>query len=268
MNPVTATCVKISAELPKDNRQIRRSRTGCRSRSVSSSPAGAHRSLHEQGRGEHGAEQAEGRERDERRLRSRVVGDRRDGQGRREAADRDRGLADPERETAFLPREPACHDAAAGRVDRSPRMHRDSVSATTSPAEPGGVPRGGEPHARAEQADRARHPVSDPVGRHPPRQQRQRRPDARHGEHHADLGEAQVVAVAKRGREHGQPAESGRLRRLRDRPGREDDASAALTRGAAGTRAGSSCPRSGSSSRGTPSRPPCAGAPRSPCPRG
>ena len=141
----------------------------------------------------------------------------------------------------------------------------DSVSATTSPGNPARTPRQRAPRP-AEEADRARHPVSDPVGRHPPWQQRQRRPHARQGKHHADLREAQVVAVAQRRRQHGQPAERRRLRRLRDRPGREDDPAPYARR------SGYSCrlelPRSGSWSPGTPSHPPCAGAPWSRCPRG
>src|SRR6185369_6386682 len=59
---------------------------------------------------------------------------------------------------------------------------------------------------------------------------------ARHGEHDADLREAQPVSVAKRGREHREPAERGRLRRLRDRPGGENAPADAQAR-----RSGYSC---------------------------
>ena len=222
MNPVTATCVKISAELPKDNRQIRRSRTGWRSRSVSSSPA-----------------------------------ERTGPSTNRAAASTapSRLKAASATNAAFVPEWSAIAGTASAAAkppigtevwripSARPRCSRgnqlvttrplavlidapnapDSVSADDQPGEPRAYPAAASPTAAP------RRPT-EPVTRSPIRSAAiphgssvSVAPTLDDGEHHADLREAQPVAVAQRGRQHRQPAERRRLRRLRDRPGREDD---------------------------------------------
>ena len=127
--------------------------------------------------------------------------------------------------------------------------------------------------AAASAADSPEHPdrrgraLPDPVGREPPGEEREQCADARDPEQHADLGQAQVVVVAELGREHGESRDRPGLRGQHESARQQDRPAPQLRRGAAGTRACSSCPRSGSWWRRTAGRPPSAAGSTSPCPR-
>ena len=139
---------------------------------------------------------------------------------RDEASDRDGGLANPECEPALVRAEPPHHsapasglDAAAGRTREREQRHQRAVV--------GSEGRRGEEARAADETDGERGAFAVPVGCEAPGQHRDGEPDPLRREHDADLGQAQVVAVAQIRRHHGDCERDRREAGLGARPGGE-----------------------------------------------
>ena len=94
-----------------------------------------------------------------------------------------------------------------------------SASRTTSDSKLGRVRGADEEAGAAAEAEAEHDPLAEPIRRDPPRKQRHARPDPLGREQHADLGEREVVLLAKGRHEHRNPDPERGEARLRERPG-------------------------------------------------
>ncbi len=137
-----------------------------------------------------------------------------------EPAERHRRLPHAERETALLGAEPVHHRAAArgvhARTGATGEREQDDERLEVRRV------RRTDEEARAPAETEAEHdPLPEPVRRDPPREHRHERADPLRREQHADLREREVVLLAKRRNEHGEPDRERGEARLRQRPGGE-----------------------------------------------
>ena len=139
----------------------------------------------------------------------------------REAADRDRGLADAEREPPLRGGEPGHDGAPARRMDaRACEPRREEAREERPEAL---RPRREQERAAAQaDADDQHRALAEAVRRHPPRYEREDRAEQRGGDEDAGLTEREVVLVAQRGSEHRDAEPDRRIGRLREGPGGED----------------------------------------------
>ena len=139
---------------------------------------------------------------------------------RDEPAERHCRLPHAERETTLVGAEPVHHRATARGVDartgatgeREQHDERLEVRGVCRTDEESGTP--AEPEAEHD-------PLPEPVRRDPPWKHRHERAHPLRREQHADLCEREVVLLAKRGNEHGEPDGERGEARLRQRPGGE-----------------------------------------------
>jgi hypothetical protein len=142
-------------------------------------------------------------------------------EGRQEAADRDRGLPDGKGEPSLPDREPVQDGATARRLHARPGHAREGDEARERP-EAVRESRGDERAAAQRQPGHEHDALADAIGRNPPEEQAQERADERARQQQARLREREVVAVPERRRHHGDAEPDRGVRRLRERPRRED----------------------------------------------
>ena len=141
---------------------------------------------------------------------------------RHQAACRDRGLADPERETTLRGAEPV-HDRTSARGVDARAGRSGQAEERDQPAEVGRVRGSSQERGAAAEPDPQHQSLPEAVGGEPPRQERQQRADPLGGKNDPDLGEAQPVAALDRRRERRQTDSDRREARLRGRAAGEDD---------------------------------------------
>jgi hypothetical protein len=177
----------------------------------------------------HGSAQATRRQHEQSRAYSAGCLDRRENERGDHPADRQRRLADSERETALFPREPG-HDGAAARcVDAGSRRATDRQCRNEDGK--GRRKRGDQESRPAARQSRGENgSLSRTIREQPPAEQRDYGTCVRSCDRQPDLREPEVVLALERGREHRNAEKHRRVRGLGARAEREDRPTVAVHR--------------------------------------
>ena len=223
MNPTTHIWGARTSALPIETRQRRESRSGGPARG---SPLRLRRAFAETSPADRRRRQGSDPERREAGPDAAVVHERRQPERDDEAAQRDRRLADAEREPAL----PGGNHAITARplADWTLAPASPATRAERRAARSRARPRRAARAPHSDEADEEHEPLADPVGREPPRDQADERADERARDEEARLREREVVAVTQRRRHHRDAEPDRRVRRLRERARREDGPAVAV----------------------------------------